>query len=193
MSLRARRLGSEWQLLKELAGANAAVIAQIDRFEDEFHVMLRNSPTWVSAVAGRQMETSHTVRYVYPRYYPTLPLEAYLTRPVLHINVDHSSGFVCLWSEYRSQCTIVDAILTTRAVLAWQAANWDPAHRMQPDAFTEAPEERALPLCALEVPSTCRSSIPPTMRSSKAGRRRLSSALEDQPYCGSDLAFSDTK
>jgi hypothetical protein len=163
MSLRDRRMDSEWELLAAMSAANPAALVSIDREENAFRLLMQESPAWVGKGTERRIETEHALRYVYPRYYPSLPLEGYFARPISHVNVDPVTGFVCLWKEFQPSQTIVDAILITRAVMAWKTANLDPAHCMQ-----EA-ESSELPMPSLIVPSACRP-IPLQPR-----RQRLSS------------------
>ena len=179
MNLRNRRMETEWQFLEALTDANRSTLASIARFQDEFYIIMRESSAWVGNGSQRHIETEHTLRYVYPRYYPTLPLEGYFVRPVLHINVDPMTGFICLWKDYRPAQTIVDAILITRAMMAWKTANWDPAHRMQQAECSQ------LPMPSLIIPASC---LP--LLSRRSNRQRLSSELDNTAQ-ESDFAFSD--
>lgn len=183
MNLRSRRMEEEWQLLEKLACANPRVFAGISRIPDEFHITLKESPVWIQSGCERQIETEHTIRYVYPRYYPTLPLEGYFVHPLVHMNVDPVTGFVCLWDRYRPAQTIVDAILITRAIMAWKTANRDPAHCMQAVEYAELPGMQPL-----TIPEDCR----PVLLHNKR-RQRLSSEFDDQAPQESDCAFSYTE
>jgi ubiquitin-protein ligase len=187
MSMRNRRMDAEWKLLEALVDANRSAFASIVRLQDEFHIAMRESPAWVRRESGGQVETEHSLRYVYPRYYPSLPLEGYFVRPVLHVNVDPVTGFVCLWRNYRPEQTIVDAILITRAIMACKAANLDAAHRMQQNIFMDSAEYRVLPMPSLIVPANCQ------RPSYKIDRRRLSTEFYDHPPQESNFAFSDTE
>jgi ubiquitin-protein ligase len=180
MNLRSRRMEEEWQLLEKLAHANPRVLASITRLPDEFHVGLNESPAYVPRAHERRIEHEHVVRYVYPRYYPTLPLEGYFVRPIVHINVDPVTGFVCLWARYHPAQTIVDAILTTRTVMTWKTANRDPAHTMQEADCSELPCVQPL-----VIPENCR----PMLLHGKR-RQRLSSEFDDQAQRESNYAFS---
>lgn len=179
MNLRNRRMETEWQLLEALADANRTALASITRLPDEFHVTLQESPAWIEKNNVRHIETEHTLRYVYPRYYPTLPLEAYFVHPVSHINIDPVTGFICLWKDYRVGQTIIDAILVTRAIMSWKAANWDPVHRMQ------AAESSPLSMPSLIIPESC---LP--LLHHRGNRQRLSSDYTPQE---SSFAFSNTE
>jgi hypothetical protein len=172
----------EWQLLGELADANRTTFASITCSQNEFRVVLHESPAWIEMGSERRVESEHALRYVYPRYYPTLPLEGYFVRPILHINVDPVTGFICLWKEYRTAQTIVDAILITRAIMAWKAANQDPAHRMQ-----EA-ECGTLPMPSLTIPASCRPRL-----FHRRGRPRITSEFDNQAVQERDFALFDTE
>jgi len=182
MNLRNRRMEIEWQFLEALADANRTTFASITRSLNEFRVILRESPAWVGKGKERHIETEHALRYVYPRYYPALPLEAYFVRPVSHINIDPVTGFICLWKDYRLGQTIVNAILITRAIMAWKAANWDPEHCMQ------QAESSPLSIPTLTIPASC---LP--LLSRRISRQRLSSELDGYTPQESDFAFSDTE
>lgn len=169
MSLRNRRIDEEWQLLAALADANPGAFAAITRSEDEFQIDMRESPAWIGGRQKRIVETAHRLRYVYPRYYPSLPLEAFFVRPIFHVNVDFATGFVCLWQDYRPAQTIVNAILVTRAIMAGTAANLDSAHRMQHDAALAYERSQALPMAPLTLPPACR----PLLSQRYTNRQRL--------------------
>jgi ubiquitin-protein ligase len=153
MNLRDRRIEKEWELLEALAKANRDVLPAVERATAEFRVVLRNSPAWKRNGNRHFIETEHDVRYRFPRYYPTLPLEAYFTTPILHPNVDGATGFACLWLCHKLENGIVHAVVLTRALMACEAANSDPAHLMQPDALCLC--ER-LPMRPLQIPDECR-------------------------------------
>lgn len=151
MNLRDRRMEEEWQLLEALTSANPRILAQITRSSGEFRVVLKESPAWISEGSELKVEIEHAVRYVYPRYYPALPIDGYFVRPIAHVNVDPVTGFVCLWERYQASQTIVDAVLITRAIMACRIANHDPAHCMQ--SVECAPLPDAQPFI---VPEQCR-------------------------------------
>ena len=182
MNLRDRRMDTEWQMLEALAQANEPTFAALTRARDAFHILMRESPAWVGKSSERQIETEHSLRYVYPRYYPSLPLEGYFSRPIFHVNVDPATGFVCLWKDYRPAQTIIDAILITRAIMACKAANLDRAHRMQDDALLDDIEPYALPMTPLNIPASCRTVLP-----HRSNRQRLSSEFHDHAPQESDF------
>lgn len=185
MHLRNRRMDAEWQLLQALANANPATFAEILRLEEGFRCTMQLSPAWVKHGSERRVETEHVLRYVYPRYYPSLPLEGYFVRPIVHLNVDPATGFACLWQEYRPAQTIIDAILITRAIMAHRVANQGSLHQMQPDAG----ELCELPMPPLALPAECR----PAWPGKSGGRRRLSSEFNEEAPRETTFAFSDTE
>jgi ubiquitin-protein ligase len=189
MNLRNRRIDIEWQLLEDLADANRMTFAAISRSEDEFRIDMQESPAWVGERHERKIETAHVLRYVYPRFYPSLPLEGYFVRPIFHVNVDLATGFVCLWQDYRPAQTIVDAILITRAIMAGKVTNLDPAHRMQQDAALECETSHELPMTPLTLPPACR----PLLSQRHTGRRRLTSELDLQVPQESNRAISNSE
>jgi hypothetical protein len=162
-------MDAEWELLERLAAANRHVLVRIERCEKEFRVELGESPAWMGSDAWRWIEREHPMRYVFPRYFPSLPFEAYIARPVVHPNVNPVNGFVCLWKSHRTTQMIVDAVVTTRAVLSWSAVNSDPEHRMQ-----SVQGLAALAKPELAIPDECR----PVMRGSGV-RLRLEACAMD--------------
>jgi len=157
-------------MLRALAEANPDTFAAISRGENEFRVVIQQSPAWVETGSELAVDTEHSLRFVYPRLYPALPLEAYFIRSILHVNVDPATGFVCLWRSYRPDRTIVDALIVTRSIMANRTANWDPIHRMRADSLALRQGAQVLAMPELLIPDNCRvSSFQP-----RPGRQRLS-------------------
>jgi hypothetical protein len=180
MNIRDYRLISEWRILEVLAAANQDIFGSISRSSNEYQMVLRNSPAWVRQGTEMSIETEHALRYVYPRYYPALPLECYLDRPICHINVHSRTGFVCLWRHYSARYTILDAVLTTRRVMSGRVANHAPEHVMQ-----RVPQEACSTLPPMEpliIPPECRAE----WAFRRSNRRRLSTETNQE----SQLAFS---
>jgi hypothetical protein len=166
MSTRKHRIVAEWELLQTLARANPETL-RIQKKGEEFCVQFENSPAWMGNQAEHVIQTTHEVGYRFPRYYPALPLEAFFKVPIFHPNVDPITGFACLWLDYRPLMNIVDAIVVTRAIMAFQTVNREQDHLMQPDALDQCEPLATTPLV---IPEACRgwSSLQPM------GRRRLS-------------------
>jgi hypothetical protein len=151
MSLRNRRMDVEWSLLEKLAETNPCVLGQIERTEKEFFLQLRETPAWTGAEGLHWIVREHAMRYVFPRYYPALPIEGYVALPVIHPNVDPVNGLVCLWRSFSATQTIVDAVVITRAVLSWSAVNSELEHCMQGVRGLAA-----LAKTELTIPDACR-------------------------------------
>jgi ubiquitin-protein ligase len=166
MSTRARRIEAEWELLEALARTNPETL-RIQKRGEEFCVQFENSPAWMGNRDEHVIGTAHEVRYCFPRYYPALPLEAFFRVPIFHPNVDPVTGFACLWLDYRPRLNIVDAIVITCAMMAFQTVNRERDHVMQPDALDQCEPLATTPLV---IPEECRSWS--SLQSS--GRRRLS-------------------
>lgn len=172
-SLRVRRINAEWKLLAALAEANPDSFSAISREDDGVRIVMRQSPSWIATSGGPRVHTEHALRFVYPRFYPALPLEAYFAHPILHINVDPTTGFACLWHSYRPSQTIIDAILVIRSIISHGTANLDPIHRMRTDVLELPDELSELPMPTLMIPESCRiSSFHP-----RSGRQRLGAEL----------------
>lgn len=185
-TLRERRMQSEWLLLTKLVEANPEIIDSIDRTDDAFHVHFSETPGWVTGTSGPTMRNEHWIEYLFPRYYPTLPLEAYCQRPAFHPNIHPETGFLCLWEDYLPNRSILEAVVTTRAVLAHQAMNRNAQHCMQPDAFDCEP----LAMQALKIPESCRA-VPSTLPGQR--RSRLTSIPDESGDLQDSLAISHSQ
>ncbi|WP_158942854.1 ubiquitin-conjugating enzyme E2 [Granulicella sp. S190] len=173
MNLRERRIEGEWEQLQTLAAANPGIFVAIERVPGEFHVTFANSPAWIRETGEPHVRAEHVLRYVFPRYYPTLPLDAYFMRPVFHPNVDQENGFACLWHEYRPGLTIIDAVQITRSIMAHRCVNQDPAHCMQPGAYVVY----ELDIPSMIIPACCSPALP----APRSGRRlRITPTLPEE-------------
>jgi ubiquitin-protein ligase len=177
---------SEWLLLRKLAEANPEIISSIDRTADAFYVHFSDTPGWITNADSPVVMREHWIEYLFPRYYPSLPPEAYCRRPAFHPNVHPETGFVCLWVDYLSKRSIVDAVVTTRAVLSHQAMNLDAQHCMQPGAFNCKP----LATPPLNIPESCRTA-PGTLPNQR--RSRLTSIPEESGDLQGSLAISHSE
>jgi hypothetical protein len=81
------------------------------------------------------VKLTHRLRIVFPRYYPSMPVEVYLDEPVFHPNVHPDTGFVCLWVKHRIQTTLEQTLAQLQRVLCWGLLNAADEHVMQPDAM----------------------------------------------------------
>lgn len=136
-SLRERRIEQEWLLLQELAAANPGLLEILDRRKladsEDFQLLLHETEGIPAQDSGTRVR-SHQVRLSFPRFYPAAPLEAYLTQPVKHPNVDPRNGFVCLWTKHAGRETVVEALRRLQEVIVWKRMNLDNDHLMQPEA-----------------------------------------------------------
>ena len=147
-----RRLRREWDLLKSLVRLNPDRLRHASAQDATFHVHLSKTPALAltSGSAGSSdLLLEHRLRLFYPRFFPAVPLELYLERPVRHPNVHPISGFVCLWQTYRVDYTVEHALHRTAAILGWRLQNLDARHVMQHDTLSA---DRAEVARLLEAP-----------------------------------------
>lgn len=137
--MRARRIENEWLLLEALQQANSDRLRLL-RQSDLFVVEVSNLPALMaspacSAKPDNVVKHTHRLRIVFPRYYPSMPLEVYIEEPVFHPNVHPDTGFVCLWTKHRIQTTLEHTLAQLQRVLCWELLNIDAEHVMQPAAL----------------------------------------------------------
>lgn len=143
MDLRRQRIDNEWALLERMEKANPALLVALERSQNDFLFKLRES-TAVLVVEGQvQLSSEHNVRLSFPRFFPTMPIEAYVARPVFHPNVHPDTGFVCLWGRFSLRDTVVEALCQLQRVLAYGLFSEAADHVMQPEALRWAEKERA--------------------------------------------------
>lgn len=176
MIVRENRIANEWQLLKQFAAQNPERIRDLEQKEDEcFLFSLHEAPALLQNPEKSSqpvLATQHRVRIEFPRYYPSVPCEVFLSVPIFHPNIDPENGFVCLWEQHRVANSVETAIVKLASVLAWELMNAEAPHIMQHEALTWyfiSPIERIqLPLQL--APWNRLTSIPAT----HSRRRRLS-------------------
>lgn len=135
-SLYTRRVRQEWKLLGELARENAETLeiagrrsqADADLFEVTIH---QTSGIIISSSSQPVVERSHRAVLRFPRFFPSVPIEASLLRPVFHPNVDPVNGFVCLWTRASSGDTVMEALRRLQQIIAWKLVNLEATHIMQ--------------------------------------------------------------
>lgn len=135
MDLRRQRIENEWAFLQRMAEANPRLIVPQDRSADEFLVLLRETDAPVEHDGKIEIVDDHQVRLSFARFFPTIPLEAYLIRPVFHPNIHPSTGFVCLWRNSSVADTVVEALIQLQRVLTCSLFTDSPDHVMQPRAL----------------------------------------------------------
>ena len=151
--MRARRIENEWHLLESLRQSNSDRL-QLARDGDHFALEVDGLPALVRApgdggTAEEAISSHHSLRIIFPRYYPTMPAEVYLRATVFHPNVNPDTGFVCLWTKHHVETTLERTLAQLQRVLAWVLVNADPEHVMQRDAllwFTQRVSRIHLPL-----------------------------------------------
>jgi ubiquitin-protein ligase len=139
LTLRDRRLGHEWEVLWQLRANWPEKLLTLERKGDEAFLLTVADMPALSARPEKDLfavvTDLHSITISFPRYYPSMPCEIYLSRPVFHPNIDPVTGFVCLWSRHRVTNTSIQALIQLRAILAWRLFNPDAPHLMQPDAL----------------------------------------------------------
>jgi ubiquitin-protein ligase len=176
--MRARRLDNEWALLEQLAAHNPHIIEGIRREThpdaDLFRLILHRTSALSPGFPHPVRESaSHDVMFRYPAYYPAVPIEAFLTRPVFHPNIHPENGFVCLWDRVSSGDTILEALRKLQRVICWELWNDHADHVMQPEAVTWGREAKPLlPYEAVQVPEAIRREITYAFRP-EGSRKRL--------------------
>lgn len=154
LTLHQRRLDYELDSLRLLKAKAPDKILEIRHIDDR---KLLLSVTDMQAFAAKPGEDwraniveNHLVTISFPRYYPAVPSEVFLEKPVFHPNVDPASGFVCLWDKHHVANTASIALAKLASVLAWRLMNATTPHVMQPEAlawYQSSDEARAaLPL-----------------------------------------------
>jgi ubiquitin-protein ligase len=175
--MRARRIENERLLLETLQQANSGRL-RLTRNHDGFALQVDGVPALLAppsdTATTSEVVGSHSLRVVFPRYYPSMPAEVYLDAPVFHPNVHPDTGFVCLWTRHRVNITLEQTLAQLQRVLAWSLLNTNPEHVMQPEALLwyAQPAVRAyLPLHFIPfVPVHSEAWVPPAA----SMRRRLS-------------------
>ncbi len=136
---RDRRLEQEWKLLGRLAQTNPGVLEPLGRRSladgDTFEALIHQTCGILSLACGKPVLTrSHRISFRFPRFFPSVPIEAVLAKPVFHPNVDPRNGFVCLWTRTSAGDTVMEAARRLQQIIAWKLVNFEAAHVMQPEA-----------------------------------------------------------
>jgi ubiquitin-protein ligase len=135
MDVRQQRIENEWSFLQRLAQVNPRVLLVTTRTPDEFLLHLRETGSPLKTADTIQVVQEHEVRLCFTRFFPTVPMEAYLSRPVFHPNVHPNTGFVCLWQKALMADTVVEALIQLQRVLSYSGFTEATDHVMQPDAL----------------------------------------------------------
>lgn len=127
--IRERRIRNEWEWLRRAEAANPGRLALPEG--PGGLVLLPETPCYGMDGAPAK---GVAVRFRFPEYYPSVPLEAWLARPVLHPNVHPENGFVCLWDTRQEGVSLVEAVRQLQRVVTWELYNLSADHVMQPEA-----------------------------------------------------------
>jgi hypothetical protein len=138
--VRARRLEREWELLAALADHNPGILEVVGRESqpesEVFRVILHRTSALSLTKPPRVMESaSHRAWFRYPAYFPSVPIEGFLDKPVFHPNIHPENGFVCLWSRFSVGDTIIEALRQLQRIVTWELWNDRAEHVMQPEAL----------------------------------------------------------
>jgi hypothetical protein len=176
MDLRRQRIENEWAILHQMAEANPACIRVKERRLDEFLLVLRETSAPARRNQKVELVREHELCFSFARFFPVVPIEAYLTHTVFHPNVHPTTGFVCLWSRFSKADTVVEALFQLQRILTYSVFSDSPDDVMQPEALAWAMNAGR----GIALPLACTSLLKPTswpqekdFRNPRA-RRRLS-------------------
>jgi hypothetical protein len=171
---RGQRLSNEYRRLIELASINSTLLQVFAREShgayDDIPFRLTDSPAVLKEEDRLSVAASHEGVLRFPMLFPSMPIEAYLARPVFHPNVDPFTGFMCLWERYSPTYTGAEALQQVRRILSWDAVNLGAVHLLQPHARTWL-EEGRIPF-SLPLPSP-KLVVPQPQLQVRIMRRRL--------------------
>ena len=84
--------------------------------------------------AAPRTRDSHTLRLLFGRFFPEVPIECYVDEPLVHPNVKAETGFVCLWEQASPRDTVIQALARTQAMAAFRMVNTGAVHLMNREA-----------------------------------------------------------
>lgn len=159
--LRVRRIENEWALLSDVERSRRSLLELSGRSAgpdgDSFEIALHGTCGILGTGGQKEIVSSHRVEIRFPRFFPSMPIEARLERPVFHPNVDPANGFVCLWGRFAVEDTALVALRQLQRVISWELVNRDPRHVIQPAAIEWqgcASREWTLPLDYIPISET---------------------------------------
>ena len=154
-SLRTRRLENEWRLLQHAVKANARMVeiegrhAGVD--DESFFVTLHDTTALVKNDDGFETLSIHHVEFRFEEFFPAVPIQVFLSVPVIHPNVNPYNGFVCLWDRFSAGDGVLTALAQLQRVITWELFNRSPDHLMQSDAFLLYAGTNSLPYIPIQV------------------------------------------
>jgi len=143
MDLRQQRIENEWKLLERMAGANPRLLAIHEPRPSDFLLTLHETPAVARIDDQIQTFSDHEIRLSFARFFPAMPIEAYVTRAVFHPNVHPDTGFLCLWGRFSLRDTVVEALCQLQRVLTYSLLSESADHVMQPQALKWAEQQLA--------------------------------------------------
>jgi ubiquitin-protein ligase len=179
-SLRQTRLDNEWSALQRLAAYNPGLITLEARkagaMEERFELTIKGTPSPIMTRAGVEIVDSQRIAVQFPAYFPAVPMQVFVSPPVLHPNVHPETGFVCIWDRTSPGDSILDALTMLQRVIAWELHNARADHVMQPEALDGG--YAPLPYRALRIPPDLKAELDARCRPPCGRRPRLSSSSE---------------
>jgi hypothetical protein len=176
MDLRRQRIENEWTILGQMAAANSPRLEVKRHCQDEFLLVLHETVAPIVQGGEIKLATEHEMRISFARFFPAMPLEVYLTRPVFHPNVHPTTGFACLWGRFSQTDTVVEALCRLQRILTYSVFSNSVDDVMQPEALAWATNTAR----GVAFPLTCVSLVkPPSWREetvipNSSRRQRLS-------------------
>ena len=159
-AVRDRRIENEWALFCNAQRRNSTLLESLGKQAgpdgDSFCFVLHETSGLVEIDRRKILLCSHRSEIRFPRFFPYVPTEVRLVRPIFHPNVDPSNGFVCLWTRFAVEDTVVTALQRLQKVIAWELINQDPRHVIQPaaiDWYNIRSREYSLPLPYTPIPN----------------------------------------
>lgn len=177
-----RRVEQEWRLLQALVATNQTLLEPAKKKATEngvaFDFCLHKTEAIVTAFDCFHIQTDHKVSLHFPKFFPSIPIEASLSQPVFHPNVHPETGFVCLWGKFSPGDTVIEGVAQLQRILTWQLLNRQSEHIMQPAAlewFDNPTRSILLPLRFQPIEVSTAFLLQKTHRNPPANlRRRLS-------------------
>jgi ubiquitin-protein ligase len=139
-SLYQRRIEQEEHLVKLLAQANPDLL-WVNQIEtgptgQSFRCTLGQTDALVEREDGSLcVYDTHIFTLYFRRFFPSVPIELSLSRPVFHPNVHPENGFACLWSQFSPRDTVIEAVTQLQRIITWCLMNAHTDHLLQPKAL----------------------------------------------------------
>jgi len=182
MTIRDRRIQHEWDFLLELASANPASVSSACRRTvpdgTVFEFLLSKTSALITFPPMMKVITEHRVCLKFVHFFPAVPMEIFLQRPVFHPNVHPTNGFVCLWDRFSPGDSVIAAVAKLQQLLVWKLHNATADHVMQPQALALADRLQVpLPYTPLRISTELQDEIEFRGSFRKGSRKRLSELL----------------